>query len=293
MLVCGNALEPGTYAALLGDDVAQAVVTDPPYNVKIAGNVGGLGTVQHNEFLMGSGEMTVEEFTKFLKTAFRLLAKHSVDGSIHFIFMDFRHLQEILSAGRAAYTELKNLVIWVKDNGGMGTFYRSRHELVFAFKSGTAPHINNFELGQHGRYRTNVWEYRGVNSFGADRMGQLSLHPTTKPVAMLADAIKDVTARNGIVLDVFGGSGSTLIAAHKTGRRARIAELDPVYVDRIVRRWQAYANDDAILKATGETFDQVVSRRQAESDSVGGSEVVPKRKRARSTRIKQARVRGA
>jgi DNA modification methylase len=156
------------------------------------------------------------------------------------------------------------LIIWVKDNGGMGSFYRSRHELVFAFKNGTAPHINNFELGQHGRYRTNVWEYRGVNSFCSDRMGQLALHPTTKPVRMLADAIKDVTARNGVVLDVFGGSGSTLIAAHKTGRRARIAELDPLYVDRIVRRWQAYASDDAVLKATGENFEQVVKRRQAE-----------------------------
>jgi DNA modification methylase len=264
LVLCGSALEDSTYAALLGDERAQAVITDPPYNVKIAGNVGGLGAVQHGEFLTAAGEMTQEEFTKFLETAFCLLAKYSRDGSIHFIFMDFRHLQEILNAGRSVYTELKNLIIWVKDNGGMGTFYRSRHELIFAFKNGTAPHINNFELGQHGRYRTNVWEYRGVNAFGSDRMGQLTLHPTTKPVRMLADAIKDVTARNGIVLDVFGGSGSTLIAAHKTGRRARIAELDPIYVDRILRRWQAYANDDAVLKATGESFEQVVRRRQAE-----------------------------
>jgi DNA modification methylase len=260
LVLCGSALEDDTYAALLGDELAQAVITDPPYNVKIAGNVAGLGAVQHDEFVMASGEMTPEEFTTFLETTFRLLAKYSRDGSIHFIFMDFRHLEEILRAGRSAYTELKNLIIWVKDNGGMGTFYRSRHELVFAFKNGTAPHINNFELGQHGRYRTNVWEYRGANSFGSDRMGQLTLHPTTKPVRMLADAIKDVTARNGIVLDVFGGSGSTLIAAHKTVRRARIAELDPIYVDRILRRWQAYANDDAVLKATGETFEQVVRR---------------------------------
>ena len=261
VVVCGSALEESTYGALLGGDVAQAVVTDPPYNVKIASNVGGKGAIQHNEFVMGSGEMTPEEFTIFLQTAFTLLAKHSSDGSIHFIFMDFRHMQEMLSAGRAAYTELKNLIVWVKDNGGMGTFYRSRHELVFAFKNGGAPHVNNFELGQHGRYRTNVWEYRGINGFGTDRMGQLALHPTTKPVRMLADAIKDVTARNGIVLDVFGGSGSTLIAAHKTGRRARIAELDPVYVDRIARRWQVFAHDDAVLKATGETFEQVVRRR--------------------------------
>jgi DNA modification methylase len=274
LVVCGSALDEGTYITLLGDEVAQAVITDPPYNVKIAGNVGGLGAVRHGEFLMASGEMTPEEFAKFLETAFRLLAKYSADGSIHFIFMDFRHLQEILSAGRAAYTELKNLIVWVKDNGGMGTFYRSRHELVFAFKSGTAPHVNNFELGQHGRYRTNVWEYRGVNSFGADRMGQLALHPTTKPIRMLADAIKDVTARNGIILDVFGGSGSTLIAAHKSGRRARLAELDPLYVDRTVRRWQAYADDDAILKMTGETFDQVARRRHVEQ--AGNGDRMPK-----------------
>jgi len=264
-VVCGSALEEDTYAALLGDDVAQAVITDPPYNVRIAGNVSGLGTVQHGEFLMASGEMTQEQFTAFLEKAFRLLANHSQDGSIHFIFMDFRHLQEILTAGRAAYSELKNLIIWVKDNGGMGSFYRSRHELIFAFKNGTAPHVNNFELGQHGRYRTNVWEYRGANSFGLNRMRQLALHPTTKPVRMLADAIKDVTSRNGIVLDTFGGSGSTLIAAHKTGRRARIAELDPIYVDRIVRRWQTYANDEAILEATGETFEQVALGRQADN----------------------------
>jgi hypothetical protein len=224
--------------------------------------------------------MTHEEFTKFLETGFRLLAKYSRDGSIHFIFMDFRHLQEILTAGLAVYTELKNLIIWVKDNGGMGSFHRSRHELVFAFKNGTAPHINNFELGQHGRYRTNVWEYRGVNSFGSDRMGQLTLHPTTKPVRMLTDAIKDVTARNGIVFDVFGGSGSTLIAAHKTGRRARIAELDPIYVDRIVRRWQTYANDDAVLKATGETFEEVAKRRQADRSPNPNS--IPRAKSVRS-----------
>lgn len=266
-LICGSALDASTYSALMGDDVAQAVITDPPYNVHISGNVGGLGAIQHREFLMASGEMTADEFTKFLATAFRLLAQYSADGSIHFVFMDFRHMQEILSAGRDAYTELKNLIVWVKDNGGMGSFYRSRHELVFAFKKGTAPHINNFELGQHGRYRTNVWEYRGVNSFGADRMKQLALHPTTKPVRMLADAIKDVSARNGLVLDAFGGSGSTLIAAHKTGRRARIVELDPIYVDRIIRRWEAFAHDDAVLSAKGETFAQVSrARRQPSAD---------------------------
>jgi hypothetical protein len=167
---------------------------------------------------MASGEMTRSEFTAFLRKSFQNLAEFSLDGSIHFICMDWRHMREMMDAGEAAYTELKNLIVWAKDNGGMGTFYRSRHELVFAFKNGTAPHINSFELGQYGRYRTNVWQYKGVNTLKAGRMDELAMHPTVKPVQMIADAIKDVSARGEMVLDLFGGSGSTLIAAHKTGR---------------------------------------------------------------------------
>jgi DNA modification methylase len=178
--------------------------------------------------------------------------------------MDWRHMAELLGAAEGVYTELKNLCVWVKDNGGMGTFYRSQHELVFVFKSGKEGNLNNFELGQHGRYRSNVWSYRGMNSRGKQRTQELALHPTVKPVAMIADAIRDVSKRRGIVLDCFGGSGSTLIAAHRTARRARIIELDPIYVDRMVKRWQAYAKDDAILSATGETFDGVGRRRAAE-----------------------------
>jgi DNA modification methylase len=159
--------------------------------------------------------------------------------------MDWRHMAEILAAGDAVYAELKNLIVWAKDNGGMGSFYRSRHELIFAFKNGSNPHINSFELGQHGRYRTNVWQYRGVNTFKSGRADELALHPTVKPVQMIADAIKDVSSRGSIVLDLFGGSGSTLIAAHKTGRRAYLCELDPTYCDRIIQRWEAYAKDDA------------------------------------------------
>ena len=212
---------------------------------------------------MASGEMSAAQFTQFLMNSFLNLASYSVDGSIHFICMDWRHMQEVLAAGQSAYSELKNLCIWAKDNGGMGTFYRSRHELIFAFKNGMAPHINSFELGQHGRYRTNVWQYRGVNTFKAERMDELALHPTVKPVAMIADAIKDVSRRNGIVLDAFGGSGSTLIAAHKTGRRGYVMELDPLYCDRIIRRWETYAKDDAILAATGQTFGDVAAARVA------------------------------
>ncbi len=250
-LICGDALDPSVAATLMDGDKATMVFTDPPYNVPIDGHVGGSGRTKHREFAMASGEMSSSEFTSFLKTSFQNQANHATDGSIHFICMDWRHISELLDAGRHVYTELKNLITWVKDNGGMGTFYRSRHELIFAYKLGTAPHINSFELGQHGRYRTNVWQYKGVNTMKAGRMQELALHPTVKPVQMIADAIKDVSARNDIVLDLFGGSGSTLIAAHKTGRRARICELDQIYCDRIIARYEIFAKDEAELIACG------------------------------------------
>ena len=250
-LICGDARDPDTVAALMGTEQAQMVFTDPPYNVRIDGNVGGLGSIKHREFAMAAGEMSQPEFTDFLKISFQNLARHSTDGSIHYICMDWRHMAEVLDAGHSIFTELKNLIVWAKDNGGMGTFYRSRHELIFAFKNGTATHHNHFELGQHGRYRTNVWEYRGVNTMKAGRLDELALHPTVKPVAMIADAIKDVSSRGGIVMDLFGGSGSTLIAAQKTGRRAHICEYDPVYCDRIIQRWETYAKDDAEQVACG------------------------------------------
>jgi DNA modification methylase len=250
-LVCGDALNPEVVAALMDGEKAEMVFTDPPYNVAIEGNVSGLGKVRHREFAMASGEMNKAEFTEFLSSAFANLVDFSCDGSIHFVCMDWRHMGEMLAAGGANYSELKNLIVWAKDNGGMGSFYRSRHELIFALKSGSAPHINSFELGQHGRYRTNVWQYRGVNTFKTGRLEELALHPTVKPVAMIADAIKDVSRRGGIVLDLFGGSGSTLIAANKTGRRARLCELDPAYCDGILRRWEIFARDDAELIACG------------------------------------------
>ena len=260
-LVCGSALDQAVVNALMAGEKARMVFTDPPYNVPIDGHVGNSGKIQHREFAMASGEMSKIEFETFLTTSFDNLAAASADGSIHFICMDWRHMDEMLVAGARAYTELKNLIVWAKDNGGMGTFYRSRHELIFAFKSGMAPHINSFELGQHGRYRTNVWQYRGVNTLRAGRMEELGLHPTVKPVQMIADAIKDVSGRGDIVLDLFGGSGSTLLAAHKTGRRARLCEIDPIYCDRILQRWETYAKDDAELIACG--VDQPVAIREA------------------------------
>ncbi len=256
-LVCGDALDQSVVSLLMDGEKATMVFSDPPYNVKVDGHVSGLGKTKHREFAFASGEMSSQDFTAFLQRAFANMAAHSTDGAIHFQCMDWRHMGEMMQAGRAVYTELKNLIVWVKDNGGMGTFYRSRHELVFAWKHGTAPHINTFELGQHGRYRTNVWQYRGVNTLKAGRMEELGLHPTVKPVEMIADAIRDVSARGDIVLDVFGGSGSTLIAAEKTGRRGYLVELDPVYCDRIIRRWEAYAKDDAVRLAHGTGGDTV------------------------------------
>jgi DNA modification methylase len=248
-LICGDALDRGVVADLMDGEKAEMVFTDPPYNVAIDGHVSGLGKIRHCDFAMASGEMTSAEFTAFLSSALANLVANSVDGSIHFVCMDWRHMGEMLEASAARYAELKNLIVWAKDNGGMGSFYRSRHELIFAFKNGAAPHVNSFELGQHGRYRTNVWEYRGVNTLKAGRLDELMLHPTVKPVALIADAIKDVSHRGGVVLDLFGGSGSTLIAAHKTGRRARLCELDPIYCDRILCRWEVFAEDDAELVA--------------------------------------------
>ena len=251
-LICGDVRDPAVLPALMAGEQARLVFTDPPYNVPIDGHASGLGRIKHREFAMAAGEMSRKAFTAFLQQALAPLAAHSVEGSIHYVCMDWRHLPEVLAAGAAVFTELKNLVVWVKDNGGMGTFYRSRHELIFVFKHGTALHCNTFELGQHGRYRTNVWQYRGVNSRGAGRMADLALHPTVKPVQLIADALRDVSGRGEIVLDGFGGSGSTLIAAEKTGRRARLCEIDPVYCDRILARWETYTNDDAArLEAVG------------------------------------------
>lgn len=250
-LVCGNALDAEVVAQLMDGERARMVFSDPPYNVPIDGHVGNSGKVQHREFAMACGEMSVSEFTNFLQKAFRNMADHSMDGAIHFLCMDWRHMNEMLAAGQTIYSELKNLIVWAKDNGGMGTFYRSRHELIFAFKVGTGAHVNSFELGQHGRYRTNVWQYKGVNTMRTGRMEELAMHPTVKPVQMIADAIKDVSGRGEIVLDLFGGSGSTLIAAEKTGRRARLAELDPKYCDCILARWEVWAKDDAVQMACG------------------------------------------
>ncbi len=263
-LICGDAADPDTHARLLDGVRAQMVFTDPPYNVPINGHVSGLGKVKHREFAMAAGEMTNEQFTAFLATVFQNLAGHSASGAIHFICMDWRHIGEVIAAGSAAFSELKNLCIWAKTNGGMGSLYRSQHELVFVFKAGTGPHINNVELGRHGRYRTNVWSYAGINSFGKERDAELALHPTVKPVRLVADAILDCSKRGGIVLDAFAGSGTTLIAAEKTGRRGYGIELDPQYCDVIVQRLAKAAKVEAVHAETGKTFGAIERQRTVE-----------------------------
>lgn len=262
-LICGDAQDTNAYARLLDGDRVDAVFTDPPYNVKIDGHVSGLGATKHREFAFASGEMSKEAFTTFLTTTLGHAAAACGDGAIAFVCMDWRHMGELIAAGEAVFTELKNVCVWNKNNGGMGTFYRSKHEMIFVFKVGTAPHTNTFGLGDEGRYRTNVWDYAGVNTMKKGRMEELEMHPTVKPVALVADAILDVTRRGALVLDPFGGSGSTLIAAEKTGRTARLIEFDPHYCDVIVRRFEAYTGKRGTLAATGAAFEDVAEARAA------------------------------
>jgi DNA modification methylase len=253
-IICGNALEEATYQRLMGDQLAEMVFADPPYGVRIEGHASGLGRVKHRDFVMGGAEMSSEELTHFFAKALQFGADHSIDGSIHFVCMDWRHQIEILIAGKAVFQELKNLCIWRKSNAGMGSLYRSQHELVYVFKKGKAPHINNVELGKHGRHRSNVWDYPSQNSLNGSSKSKLSLHPTVKPVGLVADAIRDCSNRGGIILDMFGGAGTTLIAAEKTGRKARLIEIEPRYVDVTIQRWQRLTGQVAVHAETGQPF---------------------------------------
>jgi DNA modification methylase len=256
-VLCGDARRREPFTALLLGRAAQLVFVDPPYNVRIRGHVSGKGRVKHREFAQASGEKTSAQFAKFLEESLGLLAEHSTDGAIHFVCSDWRHLDEMLTAGRRVYRELKNLVIWNKTNAGMGSFYRSQHELIFVWKHGRGKHVNNMELGQHGRHRTNVWTYAGANTFGSDRLETLAMHPTAKPVSLVADAIRDCSRRGDLVLDSFGGSGTTLIACERTQRKARLIELDPPYCDQIVRRWQRLTGQTAVHAVTGASFADI------------------------------------
>jgi DNA modification methylase len=248
-------LDRDSYEVLLGLDKAAMIFTDPPYNVPIQGHVSGLGKARHREFVQASGEMTQAEFATFLERVCALMRDYSSDGSLHFICMDWRHIADLITVGWRVYSELKNVCVWVKPNGGMGALYRSRHELVALFKAGSGKHSNNVRLGVHGRYRTNVWEYDGMNSFQRQRDKNLAMHPTVKPVAMIADAILDCSNRGDLVLDPFVGSGSTILAAERTGRRCRAIELDPAYVDVALARYQRATGCAPVNLWNGEVFE--------------------------------------
>jgi len=267
-LSCADARAAASYHTLMDGQEAAAVFTDPPYNLKIDGNVSGLGRVRHREFPMASGELSEADYTRFLHDVLGLLAGHCKDGAVLYVCIDWRHLPEILAAVRAIGCRLLNICVWVKHNAGMGSFYRSQHELVLVLKTGPAPHRNNIELGRHGRNRSNVWQYRGANDFGrgTEEGGSVTFHPTPKPVAMVADAIMDCTERGDIVLDAFLGSGTALIAAERTGRRCFGMELDPLYVDAAIRRWQAYTGGRARHAVTGRFFDDVATEAEGGHD---------------------------
>ncbi|HEY4275993.1 MAG TPA: DNA methyltransferase [Rhizomicrobium sp.] len=268
-LFCGNSLELQTYNALLGAESATAVFTDPPYNVPISGHAVGKGRARHREFVMASGEMSSPEFKQFLVSALANLRARLAPGGVYFMCMDWRHIREIVDAIDQSNLEIINLCVWAKSNGGMGSLYRSAHELVFVFRARGARHRNNVQLGRFGRNRTNLWHYAGMNSF--PRQGQeraLDLHPTVKPIALVADAILDVTKRNDIVLDPFCGSGTTILAAERTGRRGYGIELDPLYVDLAISRWQRISGKLA-LHENGGTFAEICKQRNV---SAGGTE---------------------
>ena len=260
-LLCGDTRDSGSIGRLMGKERAAMAFLDPPYNVRVK-DIVGRGRTKHDEFAMASGEMSHPEFIEFLQETLSVASSVSRDGAVHFVCMDWRHLEELVCAGRGVYGAMLNLVVWAKSNAGQGSFYRSQHELIGVFRVGAEPHCNNIQLGRHGRSRSNVWHYAGVNSFRSGRMDDLAAHPTVKPIAMVADALKDCTRRGDIVLDTFCGAGTTIMAAERVGRRAFAIELAPKYVDVAVRRWQAFTRRDATLRGSGQTFEEVASVRQ-------------------------------
>src|SRR5262249_23097254 len=259
-LLCGDARESAQLGRLMGRERAHIAFLDPPYNVRVR-DIGGRGRMKHREFAMASGEMSTSAFTDFLTDTLANAGNVSVAGAVHFICMDWRHIGELMAAGTGVYDAMLNLIVWVKSNAGQGSFYRSQHELIGVFRVGDSPHLNTIELGRHGRSRSNVWKYAGVNTFRAGRMDDLRAHPTVKPVALVADAIKDCTQRNQIVIDTFSGSGTTLLAAERVGRKARAMDLEPRYVDVAIRRWQAFTGRDAIHADSSLTFGEIAEQR--------------------------------
>lgn len=263
-ILCGDVRSDADVALLCGSQACDMMLTDPPYNLRIAGLV-GRGKRKHSEFAMASGEMSDADFADFLGAFIKAAVSHSRAGSLHFIFMDWRHIDTLLQICRSTYGQFVNLIVWVKSNSGQGSFYRSQHELIVVFRVGDASHLNNIELGKFGRNRSNVWQYAGVNSFGKDRLNDLAMHPTVKPVALLVEAIKDCTKRGDYVLDLFGGSGSTLLACERVGRRGLLLEIEPRFVDLTIRRWQDFTGKDVVHARTGLTFDDASASEIASS----------------------------
>ena len=263
-LVCGDALDPASYATLMQGRRAALVVCDCPFNLPVHGFISGGGKVRHREFAQASGEMSSAQFTQFLTSAFARLAEHAVDGSLHYHFIDWRHQRELMDAGDAAYTELKNVCVWAKTNGGQGSMYRSAHELVYVYKAGSAPHQNHINLGANGRYRTNVWTYAGANTFAkkGEERDLLQLHPTVKPVQLIADILLDASSPREIVLDAFAGSGTIFLAAERTGRVGYGIEIDPQYCDVAVRRWERKTGRSARHATLPLTFSEVQEMRE-------------------------------
>jgi DNA modification methylase len=268
-VLCGNSLMSESYDRLMDGANADLVITDPPYNVAIDGHASGLGKTRHREFAMAAGEMSAEEFTEFLRNVMVLSRQRSQPGSLAYYFMDWRHMRQILAAGLEVYGELMNLCVWAKNNAGMGSFYRSAHELIFLFRNGEISHRNNVQLGKFGRYRTNVWNYPSANTFS--RSGPdgnlLAAHPTPKPVSLIADAIKDSTVRGALILDPFLGSGTAVVAAERAGRLCYGLELDPLYVDAVIRRWQRRTKRDAVHVESGESFAVREARKAGQETS--------------------------
>ncbi len=258
-ILCASSLEQSSYSRLLGTKRAGVVFIDPPYNVPIDGHVSGNGSIRHREFQMASGEMSEFEFVSFLTSSLKLLARYSTSGSVHFICMDWRHADQLIAAGKQVYETFLNLCVWVKNNGGMGSLYRSRHELIFVFRNGKEKHRNNIQLGRYGRNRTNVWTYPSINTLSktGNEGNLLALHPTVKPITLIADALLDCSSRGDLVLDAFLGSGSSLMAAERTGRSCFGIELDPIYVDTAIKRWQRYTGDHAVDTVSGKRFNDL------------------------------------
>jgi DNA modification methylase len=257
-LLCGDARSAADVAYLMAHCRADMAFLDPPYNMRI-GDVVGRGRTKHSEFAVASGEMSSADYVRFLGITLSAAASVSRDGALHYVCTDWRHIAELMAAAKPVYKDTINIAVWVKSKAGQGSFYRSQHEFVGVFRIGQVPHLNNVELERHGRSRSNVWHYAGVNSFRAGRMEELRSHPSAKPVALVADAIKDCTRRGDVVLDTFAGSCTTIIAAERAGRHARALEIEPRFVDVAIRRWQAFTRRDARHAESGLSFDEIAA----------------------------------